>query len=102
MMTLSRFQEPPRGLGASARMVTGPPAAGTFLRWPPAKKPMNLLSGDQKGNDAPWVSSSFLAESSLRDCTQIEPRSFGLMAQYAIADPSSVMAGGPEKSPRKS
>src|ERR1700730_8234889 len=102
MMTLSWFQEPPRGLGVSARTVTGPPAAGTFFRWPSAKKPTNFPSADQKGKEAPSVPSSFLAARSLRNCTQIESRSFWLRAQNATAVPSGVIAGGPEKSPVKS
>src|SRR5579864_1698032 len=102
MMMLSSFQDPPRALGASASTVTGPPAAETFFRWPSAKKPMNLPSADQNGNEAPSVPSSFLAVSSLRDRTQIESRSFGVRAQNATAVPSGEITGGPEKSPVKS
>src|ERR1700731_4805372 len=102
MMTLSWFQDPPRGLGVSARTVTGPPAAGTFFKWPSAKKPTNFPSADQKGKEAPSVPSSFLAARPLRNCTQIESRSFWLRAQNATPVPSGVIAGGPEKSPVKS
>src|ERR1700674_3745394 len=102
MMTLSWFHDPPRGLAVSARTVTGPPAAGTFFKWPSAKKATNFPSADQKGKEAPSVPSSFLAARSLRNCTQIESRSFWLRAQNATAVPSGVIAGGPEKSPVKS
>src|SRR5256885_13972327 len=101
-MTLSWFHDPPRGLGVSVRTVTGPPAAGTFFKWPSAKKPRNFPSADQKGKMAPSVPSSFLGFGSLRDCTQIESRSFWLRAQYATAMPSAEITGGPEKSPVKS
>lgn len=40
---------PPRGVNASASVVTGPPDVSTFFSLPAAKKPMDLLSGDQKG-----------------------------------------------------
>src|SRR5713101_5101968 len=99
---LSWFQDPPRAFGASASTVTGPPDAETFFRWPSAKKPTNLPSADQNGNEAPSVPSSFFAVSSLRDRTQIESRSFGVRAQNATAAPSGEITGGPEKSPVKS
>src|SRR3981189_3250459 len=99
MMTLSWFQEPPRGLGVSARTVTGPPVAGTFFKWPSAKKPTNFPSADQKGKEAPSVPSSFLAARSLRNCTQIESRSFWLRAQNATAAPSGGSVDGPENAP---
>src|ERR1039458_533631 len=102
MITLSWFQDPPLGLGASASTVNGPPDAATFFRWPSAKKPRNFASADQKGNEAPSVPSSFLAARSLKECTQIESFSFGPRAQNATAVPSGEIAGGPEKSPVKS
>src|SRR6185369_8239983 len=102
MITLSRFHVPPRGFGASARIVTGPPAEGIFFIRPPAKNPIDFPSYDQKGNDAPSVPSSFRALNSLNDCTQMEFRSFGVRAQKAIVAPSGDIAGGPEKSPVKS
>src|ERR1019366_6357914 len=87
MITLSWFQDPPLGLGASASTVNGPPDAATFFRWPSAKKPRNFASADQKGNEAPSVPSSFLAARSLKECTQIESFSFGPQAQNATAVP---------------
>src|ERR1039458_2466937 len=102
MMTLSWFHDPPRGFGASARIVTGPPAAGTFFRWLSAKNPRNFPSADQKGNEAPSVPSIFLGARSPNDCTQIKSRSLCVRAQNATAVPSAEIAGGPEKSPGNS
>src|ERR1700712_3052151 len=102
MITLSWLHEPPRGLGASARTVIGPPDASTFLSRPSAKNPRNFPSADQKGNEAPSVPSIFFAVRSLSDCTQMELRSFWLRMQNATRVPSAVIAGGPEKSPVKS
>src|SRR5881394_4138484 len=102
MITLSWFHEPPRAFGASASSETGPPDAEIFFKCPSAKNPMDFPSGDQKGNAAPSVPSSFFARRSLRDCTHRESRSLGLRAQYTIVVPSDVIAGGPEKSPVKS
>ena len=48
-ITLSRLQLPPRPAGASHSTIGGPPAIWTFFSLPPAKKPMNRLSGDQNG-----------------------------------------------------
>src|SRR5258706_1607366 len=101
-MTLSCFHDPPRGLGDSARTVTGPPAAATFFRCPSAKNPTNFPSKDQKGKEAPSVPSSFRGVRSLRDCTQSKSLSFWLRAENAIAVPSAAITGGPEKSPVKS
>src|ERR1700676_3242419 len=100
-MMLSGLQEPPLGLGASARMVTGPPVAGTFLRWPSAKNARNFPSEDQNGKEARSVPSIFFAARSLRDCTQMN-FSFSERAQKAMAVPSTRITGGPEKSPVKS
>src|SRR5260221_4973662 len=102
MITLSWFQDPPRGLGVSARTVTGPPVAGTLFKWPSAKKPTNFPSADQKGKEAPSVPSSFLAVRSLRNWTQIESPSFSLRAQQTTAAPSDAIVVGPEKSPVRS
>src|ERR1700675_389890 len=101
-MTLSRFQAPPRALGASARIVTGPPDAETFRSLLSAKKPMNFPSPDQNSAKAPSVPASFSADalSSLR--TQMELRSFGPRAANATRVPSGESTGGPEKSPTKS
>src|SRR5581483_7874610 len=101
-MTLFSFHVPPRGLGVSASVVTGPPAAGIFFRKPSAKNPMNWPSADQNGKDAPSVPSSFLADNSPSDCTQTESRSFWVRAQNTIAVPWELITGGPEKSPVKS
>jgi len=42
-------QVPPRPAAASASVSTGPPVASIRLSLPFAKKPMDLLSGDQNG-----------------------------------------------------
>src|SRR5882757_7972021 len=94
MMTLSWFQLPPRALGASARTVTGPPDPATFFKWPSAKNPMDLLSADQNGNEAPLLPSILLATSSLRACTHKKVPSFGFRAENAMADPSAPSLEG--------
>jgi len=48
-------QLPPSGNGASASVCGGPPATSMRLSLPPAKKPIDRLSGDQKGTCAPSV-----------------------------------------------
>src|SRR5205085_11933617 len=55
-ITSSLFQVPPptfRGLLQS--VIGGPPEASIFLSLPSAKKPIDRLSGDQKGYAAPSV-----------------------------------------------
>src|SRR5262249_1904768 len=51
----SRFQVPPRPLGASHSTCADFAETSTFLSFPLAKNPMNRPSGDQKGWDAPSV-----------------------------------------------
>jgi len=55
-ITPSRFQVPPRPLGASHSTWTCPPDTSTFLSLPSAKNPMDLLSGDQKWDATPLAS----------------------------------------------
>src|SRR5688500_20257722 len=50
-ITPSRLHVPPRAGTTSHNVCTGPPVASTFLSLPPLKKPMNRLSGDQKGGE---------------------------------------------------
>ena len=57
-ITPSRFHVPARGSGASHNVMGGPPETSIFLSFPPAKNPMNRLSGDQKGWNAPSVPAS--------------------------------------------
>src|SRR5258708_6031557 len=57
-ITPSRFQAPPRPLGASHTPCDCPPAMSIFLSLPSAKNPIDLLSGDQNGYDAPCVPSN--------------------------------------------
>src|SRR5262249_51413426 len=74
-MTPSRFQvppppEPPETAGSASHNTSGgPPAASIFFSLPSAKKPMNLLSGDQNGADAPSVPASGCADSPLNGRT---------------------------------
>src|SRR5262245_9107035 len=49
MITPSRFQEPPRDPAAGHSVRAGPPDASIVFSLSSAKKPMNRLSGDQKG-----------------------------------------------------
>src|SRR5215813_15269679 len=55
-ITPSALQAPPRPVGALASVCGAPPTMSARLSIPPAKKPIDRLSGDQKGNDAPSVS----------------------------------------------
>src|SRR5512143_4258014 len=48
----SRFQDPPSPLSASQTVRIAPPAASTRFSFPSAKKPIERLSGDQKGKKA--------------------------------------------------
>src|SRR5262245_59870066 len=59
-ITPSRLQAPPRGNLTSQSVSTGPPVASIFLSRKSAKKPMERLSGDQKGPLAPSVPASGL------------------------------------------
>jgi len=57
-ITPSRLQVPPSGNGASASVWGGPPPTLIFFSFPPAKKPTDRLSGDQKGCAEPSVPAS--------------------------------------------
>src|SRR4029453_11734961 len=51
----------PCAMSGTSTIVSGvPPECLIFFSFPPAQKPMNCESGDQKGNSAPSVFSSFL------------------------------------------
>jgi hypothetical protein len=58
---------PPRGLSATASMEVGPPETGTLFNLLSAKHAMDFPSGDQNGNDAPFVPVSFLGALESRD-----------------------------------
>src|SRR5262249_61195939 len=80
MITPSRFQEPPRGPAAAHNVWAGPPDASIFFRFSSAKKPMNRLSGDQKGGtprSPPSVPASLRTskESSRRIQIEVPPSS---------------------------
>ena len=49
-MTPSAFHVPPRPVMAGARVCGAPPPRSSRFSAPPAKKPMERLSGDQKGD----------------------------------------------------
>ena len=67
-----------------------------------AEKAERLPVGRPERKSSTLGPSTFFAASSPRNCTQIEPRSFCVRAQNAIAVPSELITGGPEKSPVKS
>src|SRR5215467_8533350 len=48
-MVPCELQAPPRGLGASARIIVEPPTRSSRWSLLLAKKPTDLASGDQKG-----------------------------------------------------
>src|ERR1051326_290672 len=103
-MVLSGPQEAPRGLGADAMLVTGPPAAEILRIWPSAKNPRFLPSVDQKGNMALSVPVRRWGAKLLMLRTQIA----GMMSLWApcatkaILVPSGEITGGPAVSPRES
>ena len=57
-MTSSRFQVPPRGAPASASVRICPVCMSTVFSLPCPKNPIDRLSGDQKGSEAPSVCAS--------------------------------------------
>src|SRR4029077_16146330 len=97
-MIPSRFQAPPRPVGASERVNGGPPEASIFLSLPPAKNPMNRLSGDQKGKPAPSVPARGCACNESRGRTHKSDFPSGLVATYANRPPSGESAN-PEAVP---
>src|SRR6266581_8563313 len=93
-MTPSRLHVPPRFAGASARIWAGPPDASIFLSFPPAKNPMKLLSGDQKG----WLASSVLGNfCALSESTGRIQRD--LLPSSPTAEKTSRRPSGETKSP---
>src|SRR5579863_6585708 len=48
-------QEAPRGLSASQRVTAAPPSTEIFFSFPPAKNPIQRLSGEKNGAAAPSV-----------------------------------------------
>ena len=101
-MTPSGLHAPPRPAGASANIVGNPPPISIRLSLPPAKKPRDLLFGDQNGYRAPSVPASGCAvvESSGRSKRRSAPlsepiitirRPSGDMANEAGSDVGAVM-----------
>src|SRR5262245_62164868 len=72
-MTPSELQAPPRGLGASETVWSGPPEASMFLNFPSAKKPIDRESDDQKGNFPPLFDGSDDVSPVSRDWIQRRP-----------------------------
>src|SRR5262249_12046102 len=54
-ITPCEFHEPPRPSGASQNVWASPPTAGIFRSFPPVKKAIHWLLGDQNGKIAPSV-----------------------------------------------
>src|SRR4030095_1002246 len=94
MITPSLLQAPPRGLGALARVVGGPPVSSIRLRFPVAKNPSERLSGDQKGKEAPSDPSTGrpASESSGRTYSKLLPESS--IPTNARVFPSGEISGG--------
>ena len=77
----------------SARATGDPPASGTFLSFPPEKKPTCRPSGDQNGDEAPAVSGTTLASALSRARTNSMGGSPGRRAVNASLVPSGETAG---------
>src|SRR5262249_2507953 len=101
MITPSRFQVPPRPIGASHNVIGGPPAASIFLSFPSAKNPRKRLSGDQNGWKAPSVPASCCAESASRGRTQRRFLPSEADATKARRRPSGETVTGPALRPTK-
>lgn len=73
-------QVPPVGEGASASGIAGPPLRSRRSSFPLAKKPIDLLSGDQNGHMPPSVAGIALASawSSARSQSRDTPASDAL------------------------
>src|SRR5690349_16291212 len=99
-MTSSRFQEPPLEAGASAKTVTVPPAASTFLSFASAKNPTERLLGDQNGNMAPSVPEIGCAAVESRDRAHNMNLPSDVVAAKARRLPSGDRTAGPASSPR--
>ena len=87
-------QLPPRGVGASQRTCTGPPAASIVLSFPPEKKPMDRLSEDQNGKTPRSVAGDADVMPLDTDWTHNFPE-----APNTIRAPSGETAGGADSSP---
>ena len=71
MIVPSGAHAAPRGSAVvSAIDCGGPPTASTLRSLPPAKKPIDLLSGDQNGNLPPSVPESCRAPTAVSERTQ--------------------------------
>src|SRR5580692_12765649 len=93
-ITPAWLHAPPRPAGASQIICTGPPEAATVRSLPLEKKPMVLLSGDQKGNSTLWVPGIAAALPLVRSRTQ-SSLPFGTAAGIANFLPSGEMTAPP-------
>ena len=86
-------QVPPKNDPSSAPISCGGvPAAATFFNRPPATKPIELLSGDQKGCDALSVPASFRNVTALTGRTYNAADSWPGRATMAMVVPSGETA----------
>src|SRR6266567_5845373 len=97
----SGLQVPPLPKGASHITSAEPPLRSIVFNLPPAKKPRDRLSGDQKGKVAPSVSASGCASGAFMGRTQIVCLPSDPIATKTMAPPSGDNTGGPAKSPTR-
>src|SRR5262245_42806293 len=101
MIVPSRFQLPPRGTEVSHRACGGPPWTSILLSLESAKTPMERLSGDQKGYEAPSVPSNGRAVREARGRTQSRSLPSPVRATKASRRPSGESTTGPGDVPPK-
>src|SRR5580704_7860679 len=99
IITPSAPHAPPRDSDASATTCAEPPLRSIVFSLASAKKPSERLSGDQKGNIAPFVSGISRASSAFMARTQSEVLPSAPVAVNAIDVPSGESTGGPAASP---
>src|SRR5207245_1989764 len=99
MIVPSWFQLPPRAMEVSQMVSGGPPCASIFLSLESAKNPMERLSGDQKGKEAPSVPSRGRADRESSGRTHRSSLPSGVRATKASRRPSGDTATGPEEMP---
>ena len=83
----------PCAMSGTSTIVSGvPPDRLIFFSFPPAQKPMNCESGDQKGSSAPSVCSSFRASEELSGRIHKELSPDASVAAKANISPSGESA----------
>src|SRR5947209_497260 len=93
-MTPSLPHVPAVALGASHKVIGGPPATSIFLSLPPAKNPNRRLSGDQNGCEPPSVPASAVAVSESRERIQTSDLPSAFVATKARPCPLGETAKG--------